>query len=162
VSGSYVVIHSSWAMLGDDVRRDVADACRHPAIQALEQNEMLRAAAIALPLLWRKPQPVEPRQPTRGGWRRGFVAGLLEGFCRPQIWVLAAIFLSGCSMAPDTLCQLPRPRAALADTADTISRQKAAAAAWDSRWTVRGWVERVSNQSYAVSVAKRPVKAAHP
>jgi hypothetical protein len=58
------------------------------------------------------------------------------------IVVIAA--LSGCSVtvAPDTLCQLPRPVAALNDTDVTRTRQAKAAKAWDTHCTVRGWLTR--------------------
>jgi hypothetical protein len=53
-----------------------------------------------------------------------------------------AVMLAGCAISPDTLCQTPRPRAALNDTAPTKAAQAKAAKLWDSRCTVRGWVTR--------------------
>jgi hypothetical protein len=56
--------------------------------------------------------------------------------------IVLAVTLTGCTMAPDTLCQLPRPLAAVNDTLDTRAAQAKAAKLWDSRCTVRGWVTR--------------------
>ena len=50
--------------------------------------------------------------------------------------------LGGCTIAPDTLCQGGRPFAALNDTALIRASQAKAAKLWDSRCTVRGWVDR--------------------
>jgi hypothetical protein len=153
--------------------------------QAERQGRMIRAAVIALPLLWRKPQQLDP-WPVRSGWHRGFVAQLLAGagngmhHLRPDRApgqpmpaaahmavrgrrhhgrrygtagarngrrraagaVLAAVLLPGCavSVPADTLCQLPRPRAAMNDTAETRASQAGAAKMWDRQCTVSGWV----------------------
>jgi hypothetical protein len=52
--------------------------------------------------------------------------------------VVLAIMLAGCTVTPDTLCQAPRPHAALNDTLGTRTAQAKAAKLWDSRCTVRG------------------------
>jgi hypothetical protein len=56
--------------------------------------------------------------------------------------IMLAVALGGCTVAPDTLCQLPRPVASVNDTAPTFATQWRAAKACDSRCTVRGWVTR--------------------
>jgi len=54
--------------------------------------------------------------------------------------VAVAVVLTGCAVAvpADTLCQLPRPRAALNDTKDTRASQAAAGKIWDQRCTLVG------------------------
>ncbi len=59
--------------------------------------------------------------------------------------LLAAVAAGSCSTittAPDTLCQLPRPTAALNDTEPTRLAQLSAAKAWDRQCTVSGWIAR--------------------
>ena len=70
------------------------------------------------------------RRQARGA-RRGRAGAALAG----------VLMLGGCTIAPDTLCQHPRPRAALNDTLGTRTAQAKAAKLWDSRCTVRGWVD---------------------
>lgn len=69
-----------------------------------------------------------------GGWVMQYRAVLYSAA------VTATLLLSGCavSVPADTLCLLPRPAAALADTAGTQAKQKKAAAVWDRRCTVMG------------------------
>jgi hypothetical protein len=52
------------------------------------------------------------------------------------------LVLSGCAMAPDTLCQTRRPAWSLNDTRSTIATQSAAAARWDSHCTLMGAFRR--------------------
>ena len=61
---------------------------------------------------------------------------------RPVAAVLGLALLTGCAVAvpPDTLCQLPRPRASLNDTPSTQASQASAGMIWDSRCTlIGGW-----------------------
>jgi hypothetical protein len=67
-------------------------------------------------------------------------AGLYLGWA--AVIIVLAVAFSGCTVAGDSLCQAPRPRAALNDTAGTRMAQEKAGKLWDSRCTVRGWVDR--------------------
>jgi hypothetical protein len=58
------------------------------------------------------------------------------------IVVVLATLIAGCTMTPDTLCQLPRPVMSMQDTEPTKADQIKAARRWDSACTVRGWVTR--------------------
>ncbi len=120
---------------------------------------MLRAAVIALPLWWRRPAAEPCLFPhvgiRQGFWRRMLRTGPLAALPLPGAHdmaagsigrpglagaFLAAILLCpGCAgVAPDTLCRMPRPAAAINDTAGTREAQRAAAAVWDSRCTLAG------------------------
>jgi hypothetical protein len=62
---------------------------------------------------------------------------------RHLVAILLALQLAGCAMsvpvpAPDTLCLLPRPKAAINDTVGTREGQRKAAEVWDRRCTLLG------------------------
>jgi hypothetical protein len=74
--------------------------------------------------------------------RLTFVAEVLAYALATAVMLAALLFaLTGCTVAPDTLCRIPRPRAALVDSADTIASQAEAAKVWDRHCTAVGWIK---------------------